>query len=148
VTAAYRDSVLARSQPHATPPSMPLATEGVSSPRGAGATLLRVEAGADEGGSNVVTTGSPWRLRIENASTNPARQWIDIRRADGTLISRLHPRRGVVDFSRCRLLPGRFVLELCEQSESTAGTVRAREMLLVRGARRELGSVLLEHEWR
>ena len=139
VTAAYRDAAITRST-----------AEGrdlVARPRqAADATLLTIESGKDEGGRNVVTTGNAWGLRVAKESTGENDRWIDLRRADGTLVSRLHPRGGSIEFQRCSLLPGRFIVELCAGSAGAPGpTVLARETLLVRGTRRELGCVLLEH---
>jgi len=44
-------------------------------------------------------------------------------------------------------LPGRFSLELCEHAVDAVPVIRSRANLLVRGESRELGNVLLEHEW-
>lgn len=90
----------------------------------------------------VVATGSPWSIHIRGADRLGAGARVEVRRLDGTLISRLEPQNGELCFGRCSLLPGRFAVELRE------GLVtRARLMLLVRGSTRELGNVALEHKW-
>lgn len=146
VTAAYRETALARSRPPAGSKPVRRTTELERPSSEIGAALLTIESAADEGGRNVVTTGNTWCLRILGEVESD--RWIDLRHADGTLVSRLHPQGGSVEFPSCSLLPGRYVLELYERCGGTPGeTMRAREVLLVRGTRRELGCVLLEHEW-
>lgn len=95
-----------------------------------------------------VRTGEAWSIRVARPLSSTDEQRVDLRRADGSLVSRLRPQDGLLAFSACLLLPGSFVLELCERSPATTGwKLRARKTLLVRGSRRELGSVLLEHRW-
>ena len=146
VTGAYRDAAVLRSAAR----SADAAAASVP-PRdqpGSSETFLTVESAADEGGRNVVTHGNGWRIRVGAPSRQATDRWIDLRRADGTLVSRLRPADESIELAACSLLPGRFVVELCERSgDAAAARVRARESLLVRGTRRELGCVLLEHQW-
>jgi hypothetical protein len=45
----------------------------------------------------------------------------------------------------CPLLPGRYVIETRGSGDGDTGSIH--QELLVRGARRELGNVILDHEW-
>lgn len=151
VTGAYRDAAMLRSsaRPTAVAGSIVPSGDRPIAPSGSGDTYLTIESAADEGGRNVVTHGNDLTIRVGPATSMQAEhRWVDLRRADGTLVSRFHPLHGCVELASCNLLPGRFVVELCERAgDSAAVRVRASETLLVRGARRELGCVLLEHEW-
>jgi lipopolysaccharide transport system ATP-binding protein len=145
VTAAYRDAVAA-SVVSRNPRSAQQAVHRRDRDGGAKDVGLAIESLADEGGEGVVTIGNPWRVHVLGLAHLARDAWIDVRRVDGTLVSRLGVHEGGIEFARCSLLPGRFVLELCERA-GREPSVQARENLLVRGTRRELGSVALEHEW-
>ena len=145
VTAAYRDAALATVRARTADAS----TEQRSEPATGSDDehSLWVEGLAEEGGRGVVTIGNPWTMQIRGAAAHDGAAWVDVRRADGTHVCRIAPCQRVLEFSSCWLLPGRFSLELCVASPDSGHVVRARDTLLVRGARRELGSVALEHEW-
>lgn len=145
VTAAYRDTALAAAKREVE--ARPQATGERAASRHTAPIELLIEGSEREGGHAVLTSGDPWTLRIHGRQGVSAQAWIDVRRVDGTLVSRLVPSEEKLVFASCDLLPGRFALELCDPSASDGTTVRARETLLVRGARRELGSVALAHEW-
>lgn len=147
VTTAYRDTVLASARAESASsgggdhhPVIETTSTTDGSPR------IRIASEGEEGGHNVVSTGSPWSITLEPDAPY-AESWIDVLRADGSLVSRLIVDRAVIAFDRCDLLPGRFALELRSRSTDGRTVALAREILLVRGARRELGSVMLEHEW-
>lgn len=148
VAVAYRDSIAMRRR--ALQPSTDAAAAGAHvgplQPDAVGEPLVIASDGTEGGES--VNTGEGWSLRVAPPLSPPDEQRVDVRRADGSLVTRLRPRDGSLAFAACPLLPGRFVLELCEGSTATTcWSVRARKTLLVRGSRRELGSVLLEHTW-
>jgi len=156
VTLAYRDAAMARSSPEGAAAASP-AAEARRRLREEDARVdtavvepLRIETARAPGASrDVVDFGTPWGVRTAPASTPGDVQQIDLRRGDGTLVSRLEPQDGTLDFAACALLPGRFVLELREGAPPEGPTfIRATKTFMVRGARRELGSVWLEHEWR
>jgi lipopolysaccharide transport system ATP-binding protein len=148
VTVAYRDVMLSTASVTEVGATHDAATRttAAAEPQ-SGAKLLRIASERDETGHNVVTTGNPWTIIVDATELAPRDTWIDLRRVDGTKIARLETRAGRIAFARCDLLPGRFAVELCTRGPDGRAVVRARESLLVRGARRELGSVMLEHEW-
>lgn len=143
VTVAYREALAASCGQAVEPTTQPLGPRPED-----GAPVLVVEGHDMAVAGHSIDTGAPWRVRVASPLPWADRQWLVIRRADGTLVTTLSPDGGLVAFRSCELLPGRFVIELHEASSSTARQIlRAREALNVRGARRELGAVLLEHEW-
>lgn len=144
VTTAYRDSIrearygaTVTSRARTAPEDAPTSADVDDGP-----VALSIEGGEDRGELTMIESGQPWSIRISGCTRAPGVA-IDLRRIDGTLVSRVRPRGDVVAFADCTLLPGRFVAELV----ADAG-VRARAMLVVRGDRRELGNVALEHQWR
>lgn len=151
VTRAYRDAATEQRLPDEAAALRSRWVPG-GGERGAAVTSepLRIETAHRAGASrDVVDFGSPWGVRTAPAAEPGDAQWIDLRRSDGTLVSRLTPRDGILDFAECNLLPGSFVLELREgASPGGQAFVRATKTIMVRGTRRELGSVWLEHEWR
>lgn len=108
---------------------------------------LTIRGDADGGPPNVVLTGSTWRIEV-GGGVDPSGR-IDVRRVDGTLVTRVElDGTPVTELPACPLLPGRYVVELCEGAHGAReSAVGLRQELLVRGARRELGNVLLDHEW-
>jgi lipopolysaccharide transport system ATP-binding protein len=141
VTRSYRDSVALQRSP--VRPATDVALPDGAPDRAADITVR----GAPDAPPNVVTTGSPWRIEFAGIALGRA-AWIDVRRIDGTLVARLDlDGTSGLELPACPLLPGRFVVELCQRDGAGDGSVRRRCELLVRGARRELGNVLLEHEW-
>ena len=146
VTAAYRDATMATVA--ARKAARAASSQSVHGDEGdAGQVTLSIEALGEEGGLGVVTIGNPWTLHIGGVATLSPDAWIDVRRVDGTLVSRLPARAARIDFASCALLPGRFSLELCERGAEAVPVIRSRANFLIRGERRELGNVMLEHEW-
>jgi len=146
VTVAYRDSIaLRRRGTHAAAAALGAGSHAPTLDEPSEPLMIASETTAS---GDFVSTGESWSLRVARPLSPADEQRVDLRRADGSLVSRLRPQDGLLAFPSCVLLPGSFVLELCESAPATTGwKVRARKMLLVRGSRRELGSVLLEHRW-
>jgi lipopolysaccharide transport system ATP-binding protein len=143
VTRAYRDAM---SVPRRAVKEID--ARGDARPRlgAASARSLTIHGDTDEGPSNVVFTGNTWRIEVRGMDDGPG--WIDVRRIDGTLVARLEATSPEIELPACPLLPGRYIVELCEERHGAEeGAVRVSQELLVRGARRELGNVLLDHEW-
>lgn len=143
ITRAYRDAM---SVPRRAAKEIDARAEARTRPEDPAERSLTIHGGIDEGPANVAFTGKTWR--IELAGLAEASGWIDVRRIDGTLVTRLEATPLAIELPACPLLPGRYIVELCEAgSGAEEGAVRVRQELLVRGARRELGNVLLDHEW-
>ena len=148
VTTAYRDAILASAR---TPGAASTSGDGGEvelAHHQDGQPLLRIASAGEAGGHNVVSTGSAWSITIAQPALLERAAWIDVLRADGSKVARLDVKQTVIAFGRCDLLPGRFALELRSRAPDGRVVLHAQETLLVRGTRRELGSVMLEHEWR
>jgi lipopolysaccharide transport system ATP-binding protein len=142
VTRAYRDAARIPRRSAAQVEALEDTAHDRGPDREQSLTIRRPGAG---GGPNVLTTGDDWQIEVRGFDTGRGRR-IDVRRVDGTLITCIEPGGSTtIELSSCPLLPGRYVVELCDTDRDEA--VRARQELLVRGARRELGNVVLEHEW-
>jgi hypothetical protein len=142
VTRGYRDSMSTQRTRAAA-----AMDDGAAHDDAAGPAAVLSVRGAPEAPKNVVTTGGPWRIDVAGIEPDRAAR-IDLRRIDGTLVARLDVGGALhVDLPACPLLPGRFVVELCQRGTNGGEVVRYRCELLVRGARRELGNVVLEHGW-
>jgi len=149
VTRTYRDAIRSprRDQARPRPEDLDRIDPVVSDAVRLSATVR----GAEGTVPNVVTTGGPWRIELAGAagSDSHADLRADIRRADGTLVARIDELRWPgTELAACPLLPGRYVVEVGGVgSRGDDDDVLVRQELLVRGARRELGNVVLEHEW-
>lgn len=143
VTRAYRDAArIARRSPAQVQARADEAADQTGIDREQLLTIRRSRGG---GVPNVLTTGDDWRIEVRGFDAREGNR-IDVRRIDGTLITCIEPSGStVIEMPSCPLLPGRYVVELCDAARD--GAVRLRQELLVRGARRELGNVVLEHEW-
>lgn len=144
VTQAYRDGVARKRSSHA------VITEDGTLSRNDRVSGVKVTVRAADGAASygVISTGAPWRIELVGFhAQRPAR--VDVRRIDGTLVLRFDTSgESQLDFRACPLLPGRFVLEVWQAGDGVLGrSASSREEFVVRGARRELGSVVLEHEW-
>jgi lipopolysaccharide transport system ATP-binding protein len=157
VTRAYRDATRgmrtagARSRAAAARRG-PASPTRSSEPDAGGRTAelaLGVFGGDDEATPDVVCTGARWRIAVGGNGAGEHLR-LDVRRIDGTLVTRLDCRSyAVLDLSPCPLLPGRYLVELRgSATEEGTSEPRLRHEFLVRGARRELGNVVLEHEWK
>ena len=145
VTRAYRDAARiprrspVQGQVHA------LSDDAVDDTGIDGEQSLTIRRSSGGGVPNVLTTGDDWRIEVRGFAAREGNR-IDVRRIDGTLITCIAPSGStMIEMVSCPLLPGRYVVELCDADRD--GAVRLRQELLVRGARRELGNVVLEHEW-
>ena len=143
VTRDYRDAMHIARRP---PIRDNVTREGDSVARAMHGQCLTVRGPNEDGLPNVVMTGEPWRIELESAGENGGSS-LDVRRIDGTLIVRIETgQAGVLELPACPLLPGRYVIETRGPADEAPRSVR--QELLVRGARRELGNVVLDHEWR
>lgn len=140
VTRAYRDAMHVSGQrPRRDAVQREAATGGPDEQR------LTARGANDDGLPNVVMTGDPWRIEVSHPERNGG-LWLDVRRIDGTLILRIEMGDApVLALPACPLLPGRYVIEARGVAGAEARSVR--QELLVRGARRELGNVVLDHQW-
>lgn len=142
VTRAYRDAMHPAPQRASRRIEKREVATGGPEPPGQ---CLTVRGANEDGLPNVVRTGEPWRIDLVLFDQDDATS-LDVRRIDGTLITRIETgRAATLRLPACPLLPGRYVIELSSGTDS--GPRAIRQELLVRGARRELGNVVLDHEW-
>ena len=156
VTRAYRDMTRQRKAADESAPrpgerrrhALPAADSDTDAVTGSAQDAVSVFGGDEEPTPDVVCTGAPWRIELRSERSGE-RVRLDLRRIDGTLVTRLdRPGSSVLDLSPCPLLPGRYLIEMHGMvTDDGTSELRLRHEFLVRGARRELGNVVLEHEW-
>ena len=140
VTRAYRDAMHASGQrPRSASVKREVATGRPGEP------CLTVRGASEDGLPNVVMTGEPWRIELAHPERSGG-SCLDVRRIDGTLILRIEMGEAEwLALPACPLLPGRYLIETRGVVGAEPGSVR--QELLVRGARRELGNVVLDRQW-